>query len=170
MAHSAYPELGESAIEKLLDALERVRRMPLAEDALLGRSTLNIGLIQGGRAPNVIPDQASAEIFVRLVDSGEATRAAVARAVDGLAEAKEILCIPAVRLGMEELGLLDGFETSVVAYTTDIPAFAGAWGRPFLLGPGTIHLAHTSEERIRKAELPAAVELYKQLVRKLFQL
>ena len=69
MAHSAYPHLGESAIEKLLDALERVRRMQLPHDPLLGASTLNIGTIQGGRAPNVIPDHAKAEIFFRLVDS-----------------------------------------------------------------------------------------------------
>src|SRR5690349_6605281 len=54
MAHSAYPELGESAIEKLLDALEHVRKMPLPKDDVLGASTLNIGTIQGGRAPNVI--------------------------------------------------------------------------------------------------------------------
>src|SRR4029079_11652507 len=80
-AHSAYPHLGESAIEKLLDALERVRRIPLPNDAVLGASTLNIGTIQGGRAPNVIPDHAMAEVFVRLVDSGDDTRRAVSEAV-----------------------------------------------------------------------------------------
>src|SRR5712691_1850440 len=109
MAHSAYPHLGESAIEKLLDALERVRRVPLPTDAALGASTLNIGTIQGGRAPNVIPDQARAEVFIRLVDSGDATRAAIAEAVGGSAEAVEVLCIPALHLGS-----VDGFETTVV--------------------------------------------------------
>jgi len=162
MAHSAYPHLGESAIEKLLDALERVRRIPLANDPLLGASTLNIGTLTGGRAPNVIPDHAMAEVFIRLVDSGDSARAAIAAAVAGSAEAREVLCIPALNLGA-----LDGFETTVVSYTTDIPAFGGSWGRPFLLGPGSIHFAHTDEERIPKAEILEAVDIYKKLVRQL---
>src|SRR5258708_1080673 len=95
MAHSAYPQLGESAIEKLLDALQRLRKIGLPTDPILGASTLNIGTISGGRAPNVIPDEAKAEIFIRLVDDGEATRTAVEAAVAGFAEAKEVLCIPA---------------------------------------------------------------------------
>jgi acetylornithine deacetylase len=165
MAHSAYPHLGESAIEKLLDALDRVRRIKLPEDPLLGISTLNIGTIQGGRAPNVIPDHAVAEVFIRLVDSGDTSRVAIAQAVEGFAEAKEVLCIPAL-----QLGALDGFEGTVVSFTTDIPAFGDSWGRPFLLGPGTIHLAHTDQERIRKADILEAIEIYKKLVRQLFQL
>jgi acetylornithine deacetylase len=162
MAHSAYPHLGESAIEKLLDALERIRRIKLAHDDTLGASTLNFGTIQGGRAPNVIPDFAQAEIFLRLVDSGDAFRKDVAEAVAGFAEAREVLCIPAVHLGS-----LPGFETSVVSYTTDIPAFAGTWGKPFLFGPGSIHFAHTDAERIPKAEILEAVEIYKKMVRQL---
>ena len=162
MAHSAYPHLGESAINKLIDALQNIRAIPLPTDKQLGPSTLNIGTISGGRAPNVIPDSAKAEVFIRLVDDGEATRKAVQHAVEGLAEAKEVLCIPALRLGS-----LDGFETAVMAYTTDIPAFAGSWGQPFLFGPGSIHVAHTSEERIPKKELLEAIEVYKQLIRRL---
>jgi acetylornithine deacetylase len=162
MAHSAYPELGESAIEKLLDALARVRRIALPTDPVLGASTLNIGTISGGRAPNVIPDQAMAEIFIRLVDDGNYTRAAIAAAVKDLAEAKEILCIPALHLGS-----LEGFETTVVSYTTDIPAFGTAWGQPFLFGPGSIHFAHTDEERVPKAELLEAVEIYQRIARQL---
>jgi acetylornithine deacetylase len=164
MAHSAYPHLGESAIEKLLDALERVRRIPLGQDPVLGASTLNIGTIHGGRAPNVIPDHASAEIFIRLVDSGDPFRAAIAEAVTGFAEAREVLCIPTLRLTA-----MPGFETTVVSYTTDIPAFGGAWGKPFLIGPGSIHFAHTDEERVPKAELLDAIEIYKKLARQLIQ-
>jgi acetylornithine deacetylase len=164
MAHSAYPHLGESAIEKLLDALERVRRIPLPHDPVLGASTLNIGTIQGGRAPNVIPDDARAEVFVRLVDDGNSTRRAIAEAVAGFAEAKEVLCIPAVHMHP-----LAGFETTVVAYTTDIPAFNGAWGAPSLFGPGSIHVAHTDQERIAKREITAAVETYQKMVRQLLQ-
>ena len=162
MAHSAYPHLGESAIEKLLDALAHVRRIPMPSDAILGESSLNIGTIQGGRAPNVIPDHARAEIFIRLVDSGDSLRAAILDACRGSVEAKEILYIPAVHLGAVE-----GLETTIVSYTTDIPAFEGAWGKPFLLGPGSIHFAHTDEERIPKAELLESVQIYQKLVRQL---
>jgi len=162
MAHSAYPELGESAIEKLLDALARVRAIPLPADPVLGPCTLNIGQIHGGRAPNVIADHAGASLMFRLVGDPAPLRDAVARAVEGLAEAREILCIPALRLGA-----LDGFETTVVAFTTDIPAFGGAWGEPFLIGPGSIHVAHTSEERVPKAQLAEAVAIYQTMVKRL---
>jgi acetylornithine deacetylase len=162
MAHSAYPELGESAIEKLLDVLEALRRIELPRDALLGPSTLNIGTIAGGRAPNIVPDFAKAEVMIRLVGDAEPVRQAVRRAVAGRARAEEVLAIPAVRLGA-----LDGFETTVVAYTTDIPAFGGAWGQPFLIGPGSIHVAHTADERVPKKELVEAVGIYKAMVKRL---
>jgi acetylornithine deacetylase len=162
MAHSAYPELGESAIEKLLAALDRLRKMALPVDPILGPSTLNIGTIKGGVAPNVIPDEARAEVFIRVVGEVTELREHVKAAVQPDALANEVLLIPAVHLGS-----LDGFATTVVAYTTDIPAFGEAWGQPFLIGPGTIHVAHTSQERIAKSELTAAVELYKQLVERL---
>jgi acetylornithine deacetylase len=162
MAHSAYPELGESAINKLLDALHRIRALPLPTDATLGPCTLNIGLITGGRAPNVIPDSAEAALMFRLVSDPQAIRDAVQAAAAGLADPQEILCIPALHLGA-----LDGLPTTVVAYTTDIPAFNGAWGKPYLLGPGTIHVAHTSEERVPKAQLLDAVQIYQRMVRQL---
>jgi len=162
MAHSAYPELGESAIDKLLDALARIRAIPLPVDELLGRSTLNIGTIAGGRAPNVIADEAVAEIMIRLVGDSTATKDAIAAAVAGKAEARERIEIPALRLGS-----LAGIETTVVAYTTDIPAFGGAWGIPFLIGPGSIHVAHTLDERIPKRQLDDAVGIYQKMVRQL---
>jgi len=164
MAHSAYPELGESAIDKLLSALDRIRLLELPVDDLLGPSTLNIGTISGGRAPNIIADQARAEIMIRLVGDSQSTREAIAKAVTGCAEAREVLEIPAVRLGR-----LDGFETIVVAYTTDIPAFGGAWGQPYLIGPGTIHVAHTLEERVPKRQLVEAVEIYQRMVKQLWK-
>jgi acetylornithine deacetylase len=162
MAHSAYPHLGESAIDKLLDALNQIRAISLPADGLLGAATLNIGTLAGGRAPNVIADEAMASVMIRLVDDPAPLKAAMVRACDGLAEAREILCIPAVRLGT-----LPGFATTVVSYTTDIPAFGGAWGTPYLLGPGTIHVAHTSEERVEKDQLLAAVGHYETMVRQL---
>ncbi len=161
MAHSAYPELGESAIEKLLDALTAIRQMPLESDPVLGPSTLNIGTIRGGRAPNVIADEALAEVFVRLVDDGRAVRDRVHQLVPDLT-VRDVLTIPAVRLET-----LPGFETMVAAYTTDIPAFGGAWGKPLLFGPGTIHVAHTEHEHIPKDQLAASVGLYQSLVKKL---
>src|SRR4051812_34431016 len=164
MAHSAYPELGVSAIEKLLNALERLRKLPLPSHPVLGPSTLNIGTIRGGRAPNVIPDEAVAEIFIRVVDDVTELRKQIEAAAQPDVEAAEVLFIPALQLAS-----LDGFDTTVVAFTTDIPAFVGAWGEPLLVGPGSIHLAHTSEERVPKAELVEAVNLYKQLVKRLLK-
>jgi acetylornithine deacetylase len=164
MAHSAYPELGESAIDKLLDILERLRRMPLPNDPLFGASTVNIGTIQGGRAPNVIPDRAMAEVFFRLVDDGASTRAAMPAIIHGQAELRDILCMPALKFGQ-----LDGFETSVVSYTTDIPAFENTWGQPYLFGPGSIHVAHTAEERIAKRDIEAAIPIYQNIARQLLR-
>jgi acetylornithine deacetylase len=162
MAHSAYPELGESAIEKLLDALEIIRRMPLPEDPVLGRTTVNIGPISGGRAPNIIPDAAKAELSIRLVSDGRKIDLAMRDAVGGRAEVREILTLPAMHFAS-----LDGFPTSVVAFTTDIPVLAPAWGEPFLFGPGSIHVAHTTEEKISKRELLGAVDSYAQMARML---
>ena len=162
MAHSAYPELGESAIDKLLDVLESVRRLPLPTDKVLGASTLNIGTISGGRAPNVIPDQARAELFIRLIDDGARTRDDIRKLMSGRSELREVLHVPAVHLGS-----LPGLETTIVAFTTDIPAFGDAWGKPYLLGPGSIHVAHTSEERIPKAQILEAVQIYKRMVKQL---
>jgi acetylornithine deacetylase len=159
MAHSAYPELGESAIHKLLDALEAIRRIPLPTDPLLGPSTLNIGTLAGGRAPNVIADEARADIMLRLVGDSAETKEALARAAAGLVELREVIEIPALRLNAVE-----GLETTVVAFTTDIPAFGGQWGEPFLIGPGSIHVAHTLEERVPKQQLSEAVEIYRRMV------
>ena len=162
MAHSAYPELGDSAIHKLIDVLADMRRMELPVDALLGPSTLNIGTLSGGRAPNVIADEARADIMVRLVGDPGETKAALARAAEGRVELREVIEIPAVRLGS-----VDGIETTVVAFTTDIPAFGGRWGEPFLIGPGSIHVAHTLEERVPKRQLIEAVEIYRRMVKQL---
>ena len=162
MAHSAYPELGESAVEALLDALDAIRRVPLPKDDLLGACTMNIGTISGGRAPNVIADAAKAEILVRLVGDPTPIREAFARAVGKRAEMKEVLCIPAMRFAS-----VDSLPTTVVSYTTDVPMFGRSWGEPLLLGPGSIHVAHTAEERISKRELAQAVEIYAGIVKKL---
>ncbi len=162
MAHSAYPELGDPAIDKLLDSLERIRRVTMPVDDLLGQSTLNIGVISGGRAPNVIADRAQAEILIRLVGDATQLQADMHACATPGVTVTQILEIPAVRLGS-----VPGFPTTVVAYTTDIPAFGGAWGQPLLFGPGTIHVAHTLDERVPKNQLLAAVELYGTLVRQL---
>jgi len=162
MAHSAYPELGDSAIHKLIQALTAIRAIALPSDPLLGPSTLNIGTISGGRAPNVVADEAKADIMIRLVGDSAATKQALAQAVEGLAELREIIEIPALRLNA-----VDGIPSTVVAFTTDIPAFNGQWGEPFLIGPGSIHVAHTLEERVAKSDLLAAVEIYQRIVRHL---
>ena len=162
LAHSAYPELGESAIEKLLDILAEIRSLPLPRDALLGNSTLNIGTISGGRAANVIADEATADLIFRTVGDPETIREALGKIVVGRAELNEKLYTPAL-----QLEAMNGFETTVVAFTTDIPNFAGAWGQPFLIGPGSIHVAHTAEERISKNQLLEAIGIYSRMVRQL---
>ena len=162
LAHSAYPELGDSAIEKLLDVLSDARRITLPADPLLGNSTLNVGTISGGRAPNVIADQARADLMFRTVGDPEPIRSALRAAVNGRVEMDEALHTPALHL--EKVA---GFETTVVAYTTDIPNFGGAWGKPLLVGPGTIHVAHTSEERIPKKQLLEAIGIYSRLAQRL---
>jgi acetylornithine deacetylase len=163
MAHSAYPELGESATEKLLEALNRLRRIKLPEDPVLGKTTYNIGILQGGVAPNVIPDRAHAEVMYRLVKSGEELYHDIANAVGDLATVTRVLEIPPVQLKP-----MEGLPTTVVAFATDIPSLT-AWGEPYLLGPGSIHVAHTDHERISKAELVQAAEIYVNMVKKLQQ-
>jgi acetylornithine deacetylase len=162
LAHSAYPELGHSAIHSLLDVLRAIRLIALPEDPLLGPSSLNIGTIAGGRAPNVVADHAEAEIMFRTVGDPAEIRQAVLAAAAGRAEVREVLHTPAMRLSA-----FDGLPTTVVAFATDIPTFNGAWGQPFLIGPGSIHLAHTAEERIPKQQLSDAVDIYARMVRQL---
>jgi acetylornithine deacetylase len=161
MAHSAYPELGESAIDKLVTALVNLRAIDWPVDAVLGTSTCNTGTIAGGRAPNVIPDQARAELMIRTVGDSGPIRAALERAVTGLCQVRYVLDMPAIRLGA-----LEGFPTTVVSFTTDIPSLT-AWGKPYLLGPGSISVAHTEREYVYKRELEEAVVLYADMVKRL---
>jgi acetylornithine deacetylase len=159
LAHSAYPELGHSAIHALLDVLRDLRRVPLPHDTLLGASTLNIGSICGGRVPNVVADEARSEIMFRTVGDPSSIREAVSAVVAGRAEAREVVHTSAVCLSG-----FDGLPPTVVAFATDIPALGGNWGKPFLIGPGSIHLAHTAEEHIAKKSIVEAVEIYCRMV------
>ena len=161
MAHSAYPELGESAIDKLLEALKKLRAMKLPTEAEIGDCTLNIGTIEGGRAPNVIPDKARAQLLYRLIGPSEKLRAEIVDSVAGLAAAEFTLEIPFTRLRT-----LDGLPTMVAAYTTDIPSLSN-WGEPLLMGPGSIHVAHTEGEYVDKKQLSDAVDLYCGIAKKL---
>ncbi len=161
MAHSAYPELGESAIEKLLDALARVRAMPLPSDPEIGPCTVNIGLIEGGRAPNVIPDEARAHLLYRLIGPSDDLRHRLVEAAGTLVNVEVGLEIPCLRLRAPE-----GLPTMVAAFTTDIPALTN-WGQPLLVGPGSIHVAHTDGEYVEKKQLRDAVDLYCMIARRL---
>ena len=161
MAHSAYPELGDSAIDKLLEALVRLRHMDLPVDHEVGPCTLNIGLIEGGRAPNVVADRAKAQLLYRLIGPSEKLREQIREAVGDLVRVDFTLEIPFVRLRA-----LDGIPTMVAAFTTDIPALSN-WGEPLLLGPGSIHTAHTEGEFVEKKQLHEAVDLYCTIAKKL---
>ncbi len=161
MAHSAYPELGESAIEKLLTALERVRALELPHNPEIGPCTLNIGIIEGGRAVNVISDLARAELFYRLVGPSETLRTQILQQIEGLAEAE---FAPETRF--MKLRTVPGIETMVARFTTDVPWLTN-WGTPVLIGPGSIHVAHTEREHIPKKQLHEAVDLYCSIARQL---
>lgn len=162
-AHSGYPEEGRSALEPLLDTVERLRRLPLPSDPLLGHGTLNVGIVAGGVAPNVIAPSARAELLFRLVGPSEELRRKV------MAEAAEDVTVtfPTELPYFKNTDAPPaGWETTVVSYASDLP-FHAAWGAGFQLGPGTIRVAHTSEERIAKAELLRGVELYVKLAQDL---
>jgi acetylornithine deacetylase/succinyl-diaminopimelate desuccinylase-like protein len=161
MAHSAYPELGESATHKLIEALHRILAISLPTLEDIGPSTLNVGMISGGYAPNVIADRAEAQVMVRLVGPGDETRRALEKAVEGLASVDFTLEIPFRRLRS-----LPGLPTMIAAFTTDIP-WLSQWGEPVLLGPGSIHVAHTPHEKLAKKELREAIDLYVEVAQRL---
>src|SRR2546423_3191560 len=157
-AHSAYPHMGESAIDKLLDILADLRRLQLPSDATLGPSTLNIGILRGGVATNVIAPEAEAELLFRIVTDAATVKRLFEATVNGRAAIDYSFACDAVF--MEPL---EGFETEVVAFTTDIPLLTN-WGKPLLFGPGSILDAHTEHERISKTELLRAVDVYAEMV------
>jgi len=163
MAHSAYPELGESAIDKLIPALTRLRAMPLPSDPQVGPCTLNIGLIEGGRAPNVIPDYAHADLLYRLVGPSEELRRQVVAAAGDQVEVTFPLELPFLRFRT-----IDGLPTMIAKFTTDIPKLTN-WGEPLLIGPGSIHVAHTDGEYIEKSQLAEAIDLYCTIARQLLR-
>ena len=162
MAHSAYPELGESAIDKLLDSLSRLRAMPLPSDPEIGPCTLNIGLIEGGRAPNVIPDYAHADLLYRLIGPSDDLRRQILATAGDQVNVTFPLEIPFLRLRT-----VDGLPTMIAAFTTDVP-FLTNWGEPVLIGPGSIHVAHTEGEYIEKQQLADAIDLYCTIAKRLF--
>ena len=156
-AHSGYPELGESAIDKLVDCLVALRAATWPSDPLLGTTHFTVGLISGGVAPNVIPPHAEAEVFFRTVGEHEPVRQVLHRTLAGRVKVEEILELPAVRLHT-----VPGFDTAVFSYFSDVP-FLSNWGTPLLLGPGSIHVAHTDREHIAIDELDRAVDIYATL-------
>jgi acetylornithine deacetylase len=157
-AHSAYPEEGVSAIAALLDTIERIRQLPLPRDPVLGSSTLNLGLISGGVAPNVIPPAASAQLLIRTVEATETLKAKIRDLLLPGVSVEFPVEMPFYKGGRAP----DGWETVVVSYASDLP-FLAAWGERYQLGPGSIKVAHTSREHIRKADLMRGVELYVRL-------
>jgi acetylornithine deacetylase len=162
-AHSAYPELGESAIEKLLDIINDIRGADWPIEPELGPTTCNVGTISGGRKPNVVPDFAAAELMFRTVNSPDELFRQIMEVAGGRAEIKRGFSIPPIHMHtVKGIDIL----TSVVRFGTDIPCLTN-WGRPLLFGPGSIHDAHTEHEYIRKQDLLNAVDAYAQMARTL---
>lgn len=155
-AHSAYPDEGESAIDKLVDALVRLRSLPLPSDELMGTTHYSVGIIEGGVAPNVISPSASAELVFRTVGPPDAVLEAI-RPLAPLVESEEVLRVAEVRMRT-----VPGFEAAVFAFTTDVPLL-DRWGVPLLFGPGSIRVAHTSGEHLDLDELDRAIDAYTQL-------
>jgi acetylornithine deacetylase len=159
-AHSSFPELGDSAIDKLIDTLVALRAIELPADPVLGRTHYTVGLISGGVAPNVVSPWAEAEVMFRTVSGGAEIRRAIA-SLERRVAIEHVLEVPPVRLRT-----VPGFDAAVFPYTTDIP-FLARWGEPLLFGPGSINLAHTADEFISVAELRAAVDHYVTIARAL---
>ena len=160
-AHSSLPELGISAIDKLIDALVIARQAEWPSDPVLGETFYTVGLIKGGVAPNVISPDAEAELMFRTVGSTEELRAVLDRDLRDLVSIEEILIVPPVRLTT-----VPGLDTAVFSFTTDIP-FLDRWGAPLLMGPGSVNVAHTSEEHVAIGELHQAVDLYERIALRL---
>jgi acetylornithine deacetylase len=160
-AHSAYPEQGESAIEKLLDVLNDMRRIDWPGNEVFGETTCNIGIVSGGKRANVIPDAAQATIQIRLAEPALAIKEQLEDAIAGRATIDYKSVHDPIRLLT-----LDGFEKMVARFTTDIP-YLSNWGHALLIGPGSILVAHTDEEKVSKAELLNAVDLYANLAKRL---
>ncbi len=160
-AHSAYAELGVSAIEPMLRLLPTLHDVHLPTDEILGQTTVNIGTIHGGTEANIIPSLCEAELMFRLVGDVQPLRTAVTTWAAGHAELEWGSFIPA-----QHFHTIPGFEVSPVAYTSDIPLL-GRWGTPLLYGPGSIHVAHTTEEYIEIEELRDAVDAYARITRTL---
>jgi len=135
--------------------------MPLPADPEIGACTLNIGIIEGGRAPNVIPDYAHADLSYRLIGPSDELRTQIQATAGDQVEVTFPLELPFLRLRT-----VDGLPAMIAAYTTDIPKLT-KWGEPLLLGPGSIHVAHTEGEYIEKRQLHEAIELYCTIAKKL---
>jgi acetylornithine deacetylase len=162
-AHSSFPELGESAIDKLIDSLVELRSMQLPDDPVLGRTHYSVGLISGGVAPNVVSPSAEAEVMFRTVSDSVDVRRAIAP-LERCVTIEHVLEVPPVRLKT-----VPGFDAAVFPYTTDIP-FLASWGEPLLFGPGSIHAAHTADEWVSIAELRAAADHYVTIARALLKM
>jgi acetylornithine deacetylase len=158
--HSSFPELGESAIDKLIDALIELRSIPLPSDPVLGQTHYTVGLISGGVAPNVVSASAEAEVMFRTTSDAAEVRRAVAP-LERRVAIEHVLEVPPVKMTV-----VSGFDTAVFPYTTDIP-FLQAWGEPLLFGPGSIHVAHTADEWVSIDELKAAAGHYVTLAKAL---
>src|SRR6478672_2628979 len=160
-AHSAYAHLGVSAIEPMLALLPSVKTLSLPTDPVLGETTVNIGTIRGGTEANIVPDLCEAELMFRLVGDVAPLRTSLTKWAGDRAELEWGSYIPA-----QHFHTIPGFEVSPVAYTSDIPLLS-RWGTPLLFGPGSIHVAHTTDEFIDVQELRQAVDSYERIVRTL---
>jgi acetylornithine deacetylase len=162
-AHSAYPELGRSAVESMVALLSELRGLELPSDPLLGDTTLNVGTIRGGSAANVFAGECEVECMIRLVGDAEPVKERIEELVGDRAQV-----VWGSHIQPQRFHVLDGFETTTVAYTSDVPILA-SWGKPLMFGPGSIHHAHTEEEHVSIEDLRSAVDTYMRIARALLE-
>ena len=163
-AHSAYPERGDSAIAKLVAAVDAINKTNWGTHDILGKATVNVGVVRGGQKPNIVPAEAEAEMIFRTVGEPEEVRAKLevlverfgGRIVRGLGNPPQFMTVPPEA------------EAVVVAFNTDVPHLKSL-GKPLLYGPGSILDAHGAKERIAKRDLLAAVDVYRDLVMQLLR-
>ena len=148
-AHSGTPELGRSAIWPLVEWLQQLRALPAAQSQDLGQEVWNLGTLRGGNAPNVIPAEAMAEVFVRSVPDSNFLADARRLAPEG-ARVEQLSETPP-----EVFDRIEGFEHAVVPFGSDAPRLRQliGGGRVALCGPGSIRVAHTIDEHITGEQL-----------------
>lgn len=161
--HSSQP-VGPSAVHELVGCAHRLLSTDWGTHEVLGPGTLNIGLFEGGVAPNVVADRAEASVLLRAVEAPEVCERKLRAALGEHVE----LQAAAVNYGPQDFHVPAGEEPIEVAFGTDAPHLPD-WGEKLLYGPGRILDAHTDHECVSKASMGQAIADYGRVAAELLQ-